>query len=225
MTPHPFRRPGTWLFRVSASLLDAQAHAAVAQAIADLQHEVREAGPDGRERFAACWRGYCACWRLIMTMPFVLFQQAVPSPSPLGDRIATTLFGASRNRPMVLVFAATTLALWPMLVGFGVTAALAGLACAVGIRLWNDRHPVTVAAREHHYRKFEIGLAPVQIDNDAGGLFFAAGTVAIVLIGLPGLSSLFVACLLGGAALAGLLFAWRQTHPMSLVSRNSLRLR
>jgi hypothetical protein len=126
---------------------------------------------------------------------------------------------------MPLIVAVTTLALWPMLAWFGAAAVLAGLATAVVIRLWNDRHPTLVSAPETSHRVVEINLAATPVDGNVGGFFFAAGTVVIVLVGLPGLTPLLLASLLGGVGLGAALFAWRQVHPTALAFPNSLRLR
>ena len=58
----------------------------------------------------------------------------------------------------------------------------------------------------------EINMSAIRVGGNLGGLVFAAGAVAILLIGVPGLRW-FVGLSLGLAAvLAVAVIAWRRTH-------------
>ena len=58
----------------------------------------------------------------------------------------------------------------------------------------------------------EINMSAIRVGGNLGGLVFAAGAVAILLIGVPGLRW-FIGLSLGlAAALAVAVIAWRRTH-------------
>jgi len=58
----------------------------------------------------------------------------------------------------------------------------------------------------------EINMSAIRVGGNLGGLVFAAGAVAILLIGVPGLRW-FIGLSLGLAAvLAVAVIAWRRTH-------------
>ena len=58
-----------------------------------------------------------------------------------------------------------------------------------------------------------INFSKLEVGGDVGGLVFAAGSVAAVLVGLPCIAPLYLASMIAGAALAVLLFEWHQRHP------------
>lgn len=91
---------------------------------------------------------------------------------------------------------------WFFFKEFIVAATAAGLGAAVLIRHWHTRHPSVLpyAARA---RVPEINLSRIPVDGDVAGLMFAAGSVAIVIVGVPDMAWYFVTSL----ACAGLL-AW-----------------
>jgi hypothetical protein len=57
-----------------------------------------------------------------------------------------------------------------------------------------------------------INFSNMPVGGDLGGLIFAVGSVAVVVIGLPYLGWFFAAALAGGIALAAALLVWHQTH-------------
>jgi hypothetical protein len=210
--------PGALLLRLARWMLDDQAtRAFVEPVIADLQHELRLADASVTRRLAARWHGYLAFWRVIMMTPIAAFD------GPLEDRLLTTLFGRQRVGPLLWMMIPLFAALWPEFAWFGVGTVIAGIITAVAMRRWHDRHPTTVpmkAAGRH--QSVEINLAAIHVDGNVGGMFFALGSVAIVMAGLPQYWVLFVTSLAGGVLLAVALSLWHTWHPMTPICRNSL---
>ena len=58
----------------------------------------------------------------------------------------------------------------------------------------------------------EINMSSIRVGGDLGGLIFAAGCVAILLVGIPGLRWFIGLSLLLAVALAGVVISWRRTH-------------
>jgi hypothetical protein len=58
----------------------------------------------------------------------------------------------------------------------------------------------------------EINMSAIRVGGNLGGLIFAAGAVAILLIGVPGLRWFVGLSLALAVVLAVTLFAWRRTH-------------
>ena len=99
---------------------------------------------------------------------------------------------------VVLLLAASWLFFKAFIVGSAVTGALA----AVLIRRWHTRHP-SVVPYSPRTRVPEINLSRIPVGGDIAGLFFAAGSVVVVIVGVPDMAWYFVTSL----ACAGLL-AW-----------------
>jgi hypothetical protein len=58
----------------------------------------------------------------------------------------------------------------------------------------------------------EINMSSIRVGGDLGGLIFAAGAVAILLIGVPGLRWFIGLSLLFAGVLATAVIAWRRVH-------------
>jgi hypothetical protein len=58
-----------------------------------------------------------------------------------------------------------------------------------------------------------INFSKLEVGGDIGGLVFAAGSVAAVLIGLPWIAPFYLASMVCGAGVAVLIFEWHQRHP------------
>jgi len=58
----------------------------------------------------------------------------------------------------------------------------------------------------------EINMSSIRVGGDLGGLIFAAGCVAILLIGVPGLRWFIGLSLALATVLAGATIAWRRPH-------------
>jgi hypothetical protein len=72
MTPDPPHAPGSWLRRFARLIFDDDTMMRVVDpTLADLEHEVREAGDDDAARRAARLRGHFAFWKLVALSPFV----------------------------------------------------------------------------------------------------------------------------------------------------------
>jgi hypothetical protein len=72
MTPRPLYSPGSWLRRVAQLIFDEDTMTRVVDpTLADLEHEVHEAGDDAAARRTALIRGYVAFWKLAVLSPFV----------------------------------------------------------------------------------------------------------------------------------------------------------
>ena len=58
----------------------------------------------------------------------------------------------------------------------------------------------------------EINMSSIRVGGDLGGLIFAAGCVAILLVGVPGLRWFIGLSLLLAVAFAAAVINWRRTH-------------
>src|SRR5215510_5044700 len=103
----------------------------------------------------------------------------------------------TRNRGagfLVLLVVVLLAASWLFFKAFIVASAVAGTVAAVLIRRWHTRHPV-VLPYAPRTRVPEINLSRIPVGGDAAGLMFAAGSVAIVIIGVPDMAWYFVTAL------------------------------
>jgi hypothetical protein len=104
--------------------------------------------------------------------------------------------------------AALFVATWPFFGTFTVAALIAGLFMGLSMRSWHDDHPSTIAVPDGRPHS-EINMASIPVRGDAGGLFFALGSVGI-LMGLPQLRWFLLASM-ACAVVAGIaLIAWRR---------------
>jgi hypothetical protein len=58
----------------------------------------------------------------------------------------------------------------------------------------------------------EINMSAIRVGGNLGGLIFAAGAVAILLIGVPGLRWFVGVSLAAALVLAAATIVWRRTH-------------
>ena len=109
---------------------------------------------------------------------------------------------------LILLVALLLAASWLFFKAFIVASAVAGLAAAALIRRWHTRHPslVPYAART---RVPEINLSRIPVGGDVAGLMFAAGSVVIVIVGVPDMAWYFVSSLACAALFAWAMFAVR----------------
>jgi hypothetical protein len=101
---------------------------------------------------------------------------------------------------------ALLVATWPFFGTFIVGTLIAGLALSMWMRAWHSEHIDTVAVPEQAVRS-EINIASIPVRGDAGGLFFAVGSVAI-LLALPQLRWFLIASTICAAIAGTLLIAW-----------------
>jgi len=112
---------------------------------------------------------------------------------------------------LVLIVAVLLAASWLFFKAFIVASAVTGAIAAVLIRRWHTRHPSALPYTPRTNVP-EINLSRIPVNGDAAGLMFAAGSVAVVIIGVPDMAWYFVSALLCAALLAWALFAYRAAH-------------
>jgi hypothetical protein len=209
--------PGTGVLFLARRLFAEQIVSAVfVPAVADFQGELRDASARRLTHFVARCRWYWALTVLLVVTPF-----SVSIPSIDGRGSLTRAAGSGWM--FVVLYGCLLAGAWWCVQEFTVAAIVAGLALACAMRAWNDRHPAVSAIHADTIPFVQINLSTIPVPADAAGLMFAAGTILIVVIGLPGLSWFFVA-----AALGSLLVAWqrytRHSPTLPLVA-NSISVR
>ena len=120
---------------------------------------------------------------------------------------------------LVLLLLAAT---WLFFKAFIVASAVTGLLAAVLIRRWHTRHP-SVLPYAPRTNVPEINLSRIPVGGDVAGLMFAAGSVAVVIIGVPDMAWYFVSELVCATVLAWGLFAYR-AHARQALDRRPLGL-
>ena len=126
------------------------------------------------------------------------------------------------NGTALLTFiVALLIATWPFFGAFTLAAIIAGIFMSMPMRSWNSEHPVTVAVPDRT-RRPEINLSAISVGGDVGGLFFAIGSV-IILLALPQLRWFLIASIVCAVAAGYALIAWRQTRVFSSGCELSLR--
>jgi hypothetical protein len=114
-------------------------------------------------------------------------------------------------RFLVLLVSLLLLASWLFFKAFIVASAVTGVLAAVLLRRWHTRHP-SVLPYAPRTNVPEINLSRIPVGGDVAGLMFAAGSVAVVIIGVPDMAWYFVSALLCATVLAWALFAYRSAH-------------
>ena len=123
---------------------------------------------------------------------------------------------------LMLLVALLLAATWLFFKAFIVASAVTGALAAVLIRRWHTRHP-SVLPYSPGTRVPEINLSRIPVGGDVAGLMFAAGSVVVVIIGVPDMAWYFVSALFCAAVLAWALFAYR-AHPRRALDARLLRL-
>lgn len=210
------REPGRLLMRMARLIFDEATFASVVQpAVADLQHELREAGSRGRRLVAYC-QGAWAILKLIVVVPVAVTQ------SPVSGR-AMPERAWSEDRPFVMLLTAFFVAalLIPMLFGWTATAVASGLLLAAGLRRWHNRHPARLADPSAWLRA-DINFAAIPVGGNAGGLICMIGCAVILLVGVPGFVWFLAATLAAGVMVAAALSTWHTTRRASGLPTRSL---
>jgi hypothetical protein len=212
--------PGRLLLKIARFVFDETALSAVVRpAIADLQHEWREAGADRRSRSRARRRGYAAFWRLVLFAPAV-------AVSPAHGSVITALPHRVGGGMLILLTVVLFATSWSFFAWFIAVAVATGVGLAIVLRRWHDTHPATLAPRDHlDGKRPEINLSAIPVGGNVGGLIFAAGSVLIVILGLPELRWFLTAALGSGLIAGGVLTAWRRREPSDIRPRNSIATR
>ena len=108
---------------------------------------------------------------------------------------------------LLTLIAALLVATWPFFGYFTLAAILAGIFMSMSMRSWNSEHPATLAVPDRTLRS-EINLSAIPVGGDAGGLFFAIGSV-IILLALPQLRWFLIASVACATLFGVALIAWR----------------
>ena len=221
MTPSDadHRTPGALVLRVCRAIAGEPAYSTiVCPAIADFQQEAR--GAHGRAaRLSVHVRGYWALTKVLVVL--------LVAP-PIGIRTEEDIReGAAGGRTLALLVAVLMAATWPVFGWFTALAAIGGALFAVTMRWWNNRHPAVAIDVEPGpgTRAGEINLSRIPVGGNAGGLIFAAGSVAIVIIGVPDIRWFTLGAIVSGMLVAAALFAWRRAHPTIMRPANSISVR
>ena len=122
---------------------------------------------------------------------------------------------------LLTLIVALLVATWPFFGSFTVAAIIAGIFMSMSMRSWNSDHPATVAVPDRTVRS-ELTLSAIPVRGDAGGLFFAIGSV-IILLALPQLRWFLIASVVCAAAAGYGLIVWRHTRVFSSGCELSLR--
>jgi len=208
--------PGRFLLRVAQFIFEEPALSTIiVPAIADFQREVQDSGAATRR--AVRVRGYVA---LCQVMLLALFVPSAGAGAPLTH----VLLGLSGGSSLALLAPLLFAAVWPIFGLFTVGAVLAGMALAVGLRVWNSQHPTAVACtRRGSARDPEINLSSIPVGGNIGGFFFVLASCLTILLGLPEWRGFVLGAVVGGTAFAFGLFAWHRAHMVSPVRRIVVR--
>ncbi len=210
------RLPGRFLLRVARFVFDEPALSTVIEpAIADFQREAQDSGPATRR--AVRVRGYAALGKVMF---LALFMPSAGAGAPLTH----VLLGLSGGSSLALLAPILFAAVWPIFGLFTVGAVLAGMALAVGLRVWNSQHPTAVACtRRVSAPDPEINLSSIPVGGNIGGFFFVLASSLTILLGLPEWRGFVLGSVVGGTAFAFGLFAWHSSHMVSPVRRIVVR--
>jgi hypothetical protein len=186
-------QPGERLVKLATLLFDEPTRSTfVIPALADYQQELAEAGASTFKRLSAHVRGYAAFARLVLAAPFI-----VPS-APMGSPVTTFVTGKYGGNMLLVLALALFAAIRPLFGWFAVAVIGLGIALAIALRLWNNRHP---SARG--------GAADPLLSLLAVALFAAIwsmfGWFVLAAIG-------------GGAIMAIALRRWNTRHPSQLAA-------
>jgi hypothetical protein len=180
--------------------------------------EINAAGDDRRRRARARLSGYVAFWTLVLSAPFAAHAWPVrkestmmPPPRRNGAAIWLVLAG-------ILGFTSPALTPWTT------TVLVGGAIFAVAIHRWYSRHPIVIATPDGAMRP-EINLSRIPVGGNIGGLIFVAGSMGILVAGLPGWRWFFGAAVAGGLLTAAIVFMWHAAHPLRGLPKNYIVLR
>ena len=166
-------------------------------ALADFQEELRQTAASRVGQLVTRARWCVGLTALVVITPFSV---SIPS---IADRAPLTR-PANGGWFFMALYASLFAGAWWCVQEFMVAALVAGALLACAMRAWNDHHPVSIVIPQRDAgAPVQINLARIPVTGDVAGLMFAAGTILIVVVGLPGLWWFYVA-----AALGSLLVAW-----------------
>ena len=169
------RLAGTTLLKIARLLLNEHLISTVVQpTLSDLQREIADAGPSGRKRLRARWRGYCAFWTMMLVAPFA-------SSSPAQDVGAVAFPDAVARLAVGSILVSTLAVAGPMLGAWVAVIAAVGTLFAILIHAWYARHPSDLPVPTEPQRRFpQINFSSTEVAGNIGGLIFVVGSVFIV---------------------------------------------
>jgi hypothetical protein len=129
-------QPGERLVKLATLLFDEPTRSRfVIPALADYQQELGGAGESTFKLLTAHVRGYAAFARLLLAAPFI-----VPS-APMGSPVTTFVTGKYGGNVLLVLALALFAAIRPLFGWFAVAVIGLGVALAIALRVWNNRHP------------------------------------------------------------------------------------
>jgi hypothetical protein len=213
------RKPGTLLMKIAAVLFDeGVVSALIVPTIADMQAEVADAGEDRSRRIRARVRGYAAFWTLVLCAPFA--AHAWPVREEDRAMMPPRRNGAGGWLLLAGILGFTSPALTP----WTATVLVGGFVFAIAIHLWYSRHPSVIATKNGE-RRPEINFSAIPVGGNIGGLIFMAGSMAILVSGLPAWRWFFGAAVVGGFLTAYLVYAFHVARPSYGLPQNRIVLR
>jgi hypothetical protein len=188
-------QPGERLVKLATLLFDEPTRSTfVIPALADYQQELAEAGGSILNRLTAHVRGYAALARLLLAAPFI-----VPS-APMGSPVTTFVTGKYGGNMLLVLALALFAAIRPLFGWFAVAVIGLGIALAIGLRLWNTRHPDARGGAADPL----LTLLAVTLFAAIWSMF---GWFVLAAVG-------------GGVIMAILLRRWNTRHPSQLAPRS-----
>jgi hypothetical protein len=201
---HKRRQPGERFLEFARVLFSERVIVHVLEpAVADFRDELNSDGTGIVRRLKIQCRWYWSLLLLIVVTPDDVPASSErlllsPSRKPGGGWFTVAIAGA--------LYAST----WQLLGWFALASAAVGGVLAYALCRFHGRHPsVTVDRRSPDgARDPEINLSSIHVGGDIAGLMFAAGSIAIVLVGLPGIWWFFGAGVVSSLTLAWIRIAW-----------------
>jgi hypothetical protein len=184
-------RPGERLVKLATRLFDEPTRSTfVLPALADYQQELGEAGESAFKRWHARVRGCAAFARLVLAAPFI-----VPS-APMGGPVTTFVSGKYGGNVLLVLALMLFAAIRPIFGWFALWVIGLGVALAIALRLWNNRHPLARG-----------GAADPLLSVLAVALFAAIWSMFGWFV---------LAAMAGGVLMAIALRRWNTRHPSQL---------
>ena len=146
--------------------------------------------------------------------------------TPVHRDIAVNL-SAKSSRVGGWLFLAGVLAFTsPALVPWSLASIVGGCVFALIIHRWYSRHPSELPSWEQTpERRPEINLSAIPVGGNIGGLMFMAGSMVILVAGLPMWRWFFGTAVAGGLLTAALVFVWHSARPSHGLPQNLIVLK
>ena len=216
------RLPGTLFLKFARLIFPEPMIASIfSPAVADLREELQEAGAGRIRQLAVRCRWYWAFVSLVFVVPL-----SMPI-SPISGRAYGVVRVLNGGWLLVLLAPALYIGTWRFFGSFVISSVCAGVALALAMRTWHDEHPTVVVEPRWLAASppVQINLSSIRVPGDGPGLMFAAATVVIVVLALPGLWWFFVAAALGSMLVAFGLYIRRSAEHSAFLVENSISSR